>query len=110
MGKTERLLRRENEEDDYGRRGERGKDCRLDSGFGEHLCAKDSIVPSSGDTSEHLTRGEPAQAPPSSSDSEIQPILNTPTCHPIGHLVFSMPTSTLTIFSNPSSGLQASQS
>lgn len=50
LGKTEWLLTRENEEDDYGRRGERGKGCGLDSGFGEHLCAKDSTVPSSGDT------------------------------------------------------------
>ena len=65
-------------------------------------------VPSSGDTWEHLTLGQPAQARPSSSDSEIQPVLNTPTCHPIGHLVFSMPPGTLSMFSKPSSGLPAS--
>lgn len=50
LGKTEQLLRRQNEEGDCGRHGERGKGCGLDSGFGEHLCAKDSTVPSSGDT------------------------------------------------------------
>ena len=48
----------------------------------ESTSAQRTTVPSSADTWGHLTLGGPAQALPSSSDSEIQPILNMPTCRP----------------------------
>lgn len=64
FGQTERLWMRENEKDDYGGHGGRGKDYWLDSGFSEHLYANDFSRPSSGNTWRHLTlRGQPRLSP-----------------------------------------------
>lgn len=52
-----------------------------------------------------LQEGQPRLFPHLQTQ-KFSSVLDTPTCHPVGHLVFSMPTSALTVFSDPSLGSQ----